>query len=162
MPDEGSFVVGSISCMIGSFFSLGLVGSTLNRRAGQRRSASVCYAVTERRVIIWAPEAKLDSVRVHTIPSGQIRNIVRVQRPDGSGDLEFSGAGSEGDYYFRPPGFRYITEVRRVEQIIRANLMTDVRGINASANAIVPNPSEISHGERSGMGGPCKPRRQGR
>ncbi len=67
-PDEGSFVVGSISCMIGSFFALGLIASTLNLRAVRRQSASVCYAVTEQRVIVWAPEAKLNSVRVHTIP----------------------------------------------------------------------------------------------
>ncbi len=127
-PDDGSIFLGSSFCVIGSLLGIGLIGSTLNRRAERRQSASVCYAVTGRRAIIWVPEAKSDSVRVHTFPAGQIRNIVRVQRPDGSGDLEFSGAGSESYLYFCPPGFKGIPEVRRVEQIIRANLMTEVKG----------------------------------
>jgi hypothetical protein len=39
------------------------------------------------------------------------------------GDLEFSGHGDNVDYRWYPFGFKHIADVRRVEQIIRNNLM---------------------------------------
>ena len=44
--------------------SLGLIGTLYNRRTERTRNASVCYAVTDRRVIIWAPEENSDGIRI--------------------------------------------------------------------------------------------------
>ena len=49
---------------------------------------------------------------------------MRIERPDGSGTLEFTRTLNDFDYYFHFK-FEHIPEVRRVEQIVRNNLMTN-------------------------------------
>jgi hypothetical protein len=91
------------------------------------------------RVIIWTPEPNSDGIRILTMPGAQIRNIVRVQRLDGSGDLELFSTSQEISYYYHSgPGFKHIPEVRRVEQIIRSNLMTDVKGTQVERDRFEP------------------------
>jgi hypothetical protein len=82
--------------------------------AGRHRLVNTCYAITDRRVIMWTPEPRGDAVGVQALGRGQIKSLVRIERPDGSGHLEFYGR-------FK---FTYVPEVRRVEQIVRSNLMT--------------------------------------
>jgi hypothetical protein len=91
------------------------------------RQANACYAVTDRRAISWVPEPKGDAIRVRTLPRGNIGEVTRVERPDGSGSLEFSLTEGSHYYAFCHYGFRHIPEVRRVEQIIRNTLMTTDR-----------------------------------
>jgi hypothetical protein len=127
VTDDGSVALGSTFCVIGTLLALGVIGSLSNRRSQRSRNAGVCYAVTDRRIIIWAPEEDPDGVRVSTMPGAQIGHIERIQRSDGSGDLEFSRHG-DATYRFGQLGFKHIPEVRRVEQIIRNNLMIDQKG----------------------------------
>ena len=126
--DENSMALGIMLCVVGALFSSGLIGSLFARRNAPGRGTGVSYAVADRRVIIWTPEPSSDGIRIFTMPGAQIQNIVRVQRPDGSGDLEFSDSPKMNcHYYWGGPGFKHIPEVRRVEQIIRNNLMTDMK-----------------------------------
>ena len=98
--------------------------SVIKRRL---RDANVCYAVTDRRAIVWTPEPKRNVVEIRTIPRGDIRNLVRVQAPDGSGSLSFAigpkASTADIDVEWRPLGFQHVPDVRRVEQIVRNNLM---------------------------------------
>ena len=139
LPDENSMALGIVLCIVGILFSSGLIASFLARRNARRRGAGVSYAVTDRRVIIWTPEPNSDGIRILTMPGAQIRNIVRVQRLDGSGDLELFSTSQEISYYYHSgPGFKHIPEVRRVEQIIRSNLMTDVKGTQVERDRFEP------------------------
>jgi hypothetical protein len=131
--DDGSIALGSTFCVIGTLLTLGVIGSRYSRRKERIRDAGVCYAVTDRRIIIWAPEEDPDGVRVSTMPGAQIGHIERIQRTDGSGDLEFYRPG-DGNYRFGQVGFKHIPEVRRVEQIVRNNLMTDRKGTKVESD----------------------------
>lgn len=114
---------GIISCIAGG----ALLSFTLLWRLGKHKEAALnagsCYAVTDRRAIAWTPEPGTDAVRVHSWTKGRIGDVVRVERPDGSGSLEFT-LPKETRYYWPPAGFQHIHEVRRVEQIVRHNLTT--------------------------------------
>jgi hypothetical protein len=108
----------------GCLFLIGLIASLISRLSNRRRTARFCNAVTDRRAIVWQPEPQGDAIRVQTVGRGEVRSLVRIERPDGSGTLEFSGTRGEVDYDgFHPVRFEHIPEVRRVEQIIRNNLM---------------------------------------
>ncbi len=109
--------------LVGGVILACTIGSWISRRLKAARESSVCYAVTDRRAISWVPEDSGDAVRVHSWPKGRIGDVTRVERPDGSGSLEFTLA-NDSRYYWPPAGFNHIREVRRVEQIVRLNLTT--------------------------------------
>jgi hypothetical protein len=72
---------------------------------------------------------KGDAIRVQTVARGQVGNLIRVERPDGSGTLEFAGTRGPVDFdYSNRFQFERVPEVRRVEQIVRNNLVTSERG----------------------------------
>jgi hypothetical protein len=126
-PEEGSMLIGYLGCIVGSFMAVGLIGGTYGRHRARRRETNVSYAVTDRRILMWKPEEYSDGIRIDTLQGPQIQGISRIQRPDGSGDLESYGVQLlEGSHWNYPgPAFKHIPEVRRVEQIIRNNLMRD-------------------------------------
>lgn len=92
------------------------------------RQAHSYYAVTDRRAISWIPEAKDGSIRVRSLGRGRIQDIARVERPDGTGTLEFFLSPANPEYPVAKEEFKHIPEVRRVEQIVRNNLMTPEKG----------------------------------
>jgi hypothetical protein len=86
--------------------------------------ANTCYAVTNRRAIVWTPELNSDAMRVQALGRPLLKNLVRVERPDGSGHLQFSDEPPDLEFgYYHRFMFAHIREVRRVEQIVRNNLM---------------------------------------
>ncbi len=125
--DDGSaMTLGIFLVAVASLIGIGLVGNWISRIKQRSRDASVCYAVTERRAIIWNPEPRSNAVRIRTFPPGEIRNLVRVQTPDGSGSLLFGPRAiesAEGGLNWSQDGFRYIRAVRRVEQLVRNHLV---------------------------------------
>jgi len=145
---QGHDHVGDQSAMMGALMYLGygcvfVIGLILVWRSRLRerlRKASTCYAVTDRRAIVWAPEAKGDAIRVQALARGQFSNLVRVERPDGSGNLEFretSAPRGDVDFDVGPCfTFEHVPEVRRVEQIVRNNLIAsevpDARGFRSA------------------------------
>jgi len=121
--DDSTITAGLVFIGLGCLIVIGLIAAWRNRWTERRRLSNVCYAITDRRAIIWAPEPKGDAIRVQTVARGQVKNVVRLERPDGSGSLEFSGDGDHVAVHWHPFGFMHIPEVRRVEQIIRNNLI---------------------------------------
>src|SRR5262249_30730095 len=99
----------------------------VSRPAEARRISQTCYAVTDRRAILWVPDAKTEAVRVISVRRGDIEGAVRAELPDGSGDLEMSTTRYVGHVPWHPFGFRYVPDVRRVELIVRNNLVTSDR-----------------------------------
>jgi hypothetical protein len=65
---------------------------------------------------------------VYNIARGKLTGLVRIERPDGTGDLEFSMGEQSYDFRWYPFGFRGVAEVRRVDQIIRNHLLRDDGG----------------------------------
>jgi hypothetical protein len=126
--DESSIGVGLLFLGIAGVIVIGLIANWAGRRTEFRRKANILYAVTDRRAIVWTPERKGDAIRIKTVESGQITAVERVQRPDGSGNLFFStGRGRfspEQDFEWHDFGFIDIHDVRRVEQIVRNNLIS--------------------------------------
>lgn len=113
-------------CMVllGGFIVICVIGHLIAKRAERGRQADVYYAVTERRAIIWTPEPKGNAVRVQSLQRGRIGDVVRIQRSDGSGSLEFSMSRNGDDFTWPRHAFQDIAEVRRVEQIVRNYLIT--------------------------------------
>src|SRR5262249_38111590 len=89
---ESPVPFGIILCGLGCATILGTIGIWFSNRAERRRQACVWYAVTDRRAILWTPERGSDAVRVQSVRRGEIRYVVRLERPDGSGDLEFTAS----------------------------------------------------------------------
>ncbi len=121
--DDTALIYGLSLLGIGCLVAIGMVAAWNSRRSERRRLSRVRYAVTDRRAIIWTPEPKGVAIRIQTLFQGQIRTLVRVERPDGSGSLEFSRRPVDLDFEWPVVGFQHIPDVRRVEQIIRNNLI---------------------------------------
>ncbi len=117
--------LGVILCVGGLVTTIGTIAHWIEGRNERRRQSGNSYAVTGRRAIAWMPEPKTrDAIRVISIPRGTIRNVERVVRPDGSGDLDFL-CSPDFEYNWRFSGFKRIADLRRVEQIVRNNLVKD-------------------------------------
>src|SRR5262249_847642 len=122
---DSTVPLGIFLCLIGGVTMIATLANWNNRRVQRRRQENVCYAVTDRRAVMWIPEPKSDAVRVLSVPGGQIKNLERVERPDGSGNLEFPWPRHSRQLPWKPYGFEHIPDVRRVEQIVRNNLLRD-------------------------------------
>lgn len=87
-----------------------------SKLAAARGEARRIYALTDRRAIFWQPVAGSEGVIVTSYRPELIENLYRIENPDGSGDVKFSGTGPSGS------GFDNIADVRRVEDLVRMNL----------------------------------------
>lgn len=126
--DENSIGVGLLFLGIACVIVIGLIANWAGRRTEFRRKANMLYAVTDRRAIVWTPVRKGDAIRIKTVERGQVMTVERLQRSDGSGNLFFSsGRGQlspDEDFEWHEFGFIDIHDVRRVEQIVRNNLVS--------------------------------------
>jgi hypothetical protein len=130
--NEAAPIMGGVALFtIAGALAVLLSGHWINRRVEMRRMSKTCYAVTDRRAILWVPDTKTEAVRVLSVFRGEIESVVRAELPDGSGNLEISVSHYVGYSPWHPFGFRHVPDVRRVEQIVRNNLVTkegSVRG----------------------------------
>jgi hypothetical protein len=115
---------GTLACLVGCVLIGGTIASWFLRRVGRLRMSHFCYAVTDRRAIIWSP-SRNGALRVVSLPRGRVKSLARVEHPDGSGNLEFNGPNYSEYNPWYECAFQHIPEVRRVEQIVRHNLMKD-------------------------------------
>jgi hypothetical protein len=126
--DDGSIGVGLLFVGVACAIVVGLIANWNSRRSEFRRRSNILYAVTDQRAIVWTPERKGGAVRIKTVQRGQVMTVERVQRPDGSGNLYFATGGRhvspEADFDWYDFGFKDIHDVRRVEQIVRNNLVS--------------------------------------
>jgi hypothetical protein len=101
---------------------LGMVVSPWWMRGLARRT---CYAITERRAIIWEPS--LFGVRqVRSYTASGLGALSRVERGDGIGDLvfeEFRTRNSDGNTQTTRRGFLAIANVHEVENLLRKTLL---------------------------------------
>jgi hypothetical protein len=102
---------------------LGLLLLTMrtNRRIHERS----CYALTDRRAILWIPEA-FGKVVVRSLFRKELRGLYRKELPDGSGDLileEVTTPNPTGMPVTSVKGFHRIERVREVEQLVRDTLL---------------------------------------
>jgi hypothetical protein len=124
--DGSAGVMGIGFLVIAGLSVLSLIANWNGSRVERRRLRNTCYAVTDRRAIVWTPESKCDAIRIQALGRPLVKNLMRVERPDGSGHLEFSGVPEDLEFgYYHRFRFAHIPEVRRVEQIVRKSLMTN-------------------------------------
>jgi hypothetical protein len=121
--DAGPVMIGIVLTTLTIMLAAWLSITWFSRPAELRRMSQTRYAVTDRRAILWVPDAKTDAVRVISVQRGEIESVVRVELPDGSGDLEMWTSGYVGPFPWHPFGFRNVPDVRRVELIVRNNLV---------------------------------------
>jgi len=107
-------------------------GGITGRRLPHRASHTL-YMITDQRVAILEGG---QSFKVRSLAPAQLTNMVRRQRPDGSGDLILTrepGTLSEGwaggsnwaAYAWREIGLFGLADVRAVERVIRQRLLRD-------------------------------------
>ena len=108
------------------FLAVGLGMLTSPIWAG-RRALKTCYALTNRRVVVWNP-GWFGGVQVRSYRAGELGAMVRNQRGDGSGDLifqEFTTFGPNGRRNVTRHGLMAVERVHEVEALIRSNLLRD-------------------------------------
>jgi hypothetical protein len=91
-----------------------------------RKARQTCYALTDRRAIVWEP-GLFGSVRVRSFGPEHLGALSRVERPDGSGDLifeEFWTRHRRSHHTVQRSGFLAIDRVREVEEMIRKTLLS--------------------------------------
>ena len=108
------------------FLAVGLGMLTSPIWAG-RRALRTCYALTDRRVIVWNP-GWFGGVQVRSYRPQELGSITRNQRGDGSGDLifrEFTTFGPNGRRNVTRDGLMAVENVKEVEALIRSTLLHD-------------------------------------
>lgn len=122
--------------MILLLIALILVMQDLPTQDGIRRT---CYALTDRRAIVWIPSRGTEGTEVRSFRPADLNTLFRIERPDGTGDLIFredvTAAAAMACTF--PPGasvptttpvatrhgFFGIAEVRRIEHLVRQTLV---------------------------------------
>lgn len=148
----GGALFGSRSPGLFVFASL-LAAAVVVFLAGQRRAwprAVAFYALTDRRAIVWLPVATPGSYQVRSFRPAEMNTLFRTEHADDSGDLIFferprppsPWPGLFADGGVQQLGFRYIRQVRRVEELLRSTL------IEPRPNGAPPSPPHAgSHSE---------------
>jgi hypothetical protein len=110
---------------------LGLLGSPIWLR---RLAKNNCYALTDRRAIIWQ-SGLWGSVEVRSYRPADLTKIIRRDYADGSGDLVFEEqmvfhrSGDSGSMVStQQRGFLGIANVREIEELLRKALLADHKG----------------------------------
>lgn len=115
---------GVMMMIAGSAVAAATIAVRISAAYRRERQANTYYALTDRRAISWIPESKDGSIRVRSLGRGRIQDVARVERPDGTGTLEFTLPRASTEYPAPKEEFKDIPEVRRVEQLVRIHLTT--------------------------------------
>lgn len=89
-----------------------------------RKARRTCYALTDRRAVIWEPSA-FGAVSVRSYRPADLTRVRRNQYTDGSGDLifeEYYTYGNRGSRTTNYRGFLGIERVREIEELLRKAL----------------------------------------
>jgi len=100
----------------------------------RRRAKRTCYALTDRRAILWQA-GWFGGIEVRSYGPEELTQIHRTQYADGSGSLVFeelvSFSRNSRGHVSRSTtrrGFMYIDNVRAVEELLRKALLSDAAG----------------------------------
>ncbi len=119
MPMGGLFALFGLPFV---FVGLGMVATPF---IAGRNARKTCYALTNRRAILWEATL-LSGVRVRSYRPDQLQSLARHQRGDGSGDLIFEEVttfSNQGRRQVLARGFQAIEDVRNVEALLRTTLL---------------------------------------
>ncbi len=124
-PRRGNPAVQGLFPLFGIPFVLVGLGMLASPFVAARNARKTCYALTDRRAIVW--EGGLwHGTRVRSYRPGDLRSMARNQRGDGSGDLIFEEVttfGNRGRQQTVRRGFLAIEDVREVEGLVRSTLL---------------------------------------
>jgi hypothetical protein len=130
--DIGGYVGMGITSFVGLMLLLSPLWIYVSRR---RRRARTCYALTDRRALVWEPGG--GGTKLHNYDLDKLRSLKRVERGAGTGDLVFEeylftyqvtvhGQGGHSHQETRvgtgQRGFLDVARVREVEKLIRQQL----------------------------------------
>lgn len=113
-------IVGLLAGIFGLLCFVGAVASWLSNLAEGGAARGSMYALTNRRALIRKPRRGTRATEVHTIKAGTVRNIHRVEYPDGSGDVILTVDSQD---WMTPTAFEGVAEVRRIEDLARRVLL---------------------------------------
>ena len=114
----GLFGSGIATTLIGTH----LLASFTKHGSWRRRSGLELYALTDRRALIWGPAERSTAAIVTQILPGSVHAdlIVRLEYPDGRGNLTWGANASDPDQ----DGFFGVAEIRQVDALVRRILTT--------------------------------------
>jgi hypothetical protein len=135
--EVGGIVVAAVIALVADFFIvLALFNGASERKARRESLEETTYALTDRRVIVWQPVRMLwgswqpgapsTAIQVASHPRSAIREIHRVEYPDGSGDIQIRCVDDEGSWNSTSLISR-VADVRRVERLIRDALLGGIQ-----------------------------------
>ena len=87
--DGTDMALGMIFLAVSAVMIVGLFANWRWRMKQHQRDSHVCYAITDRRAIVWTPEPSGNAVKIKTFRRGEVRNVVRIETPEGSGSVLF-------------------------------------------------------------------------
>jgi hypothetical protein len=97
----------------------------------RRQARRTCYALTDRRAIVWKAQS-FGGVEVRSYGPDDLTRLVRTENADGTGDLVFEefvrttrryGNNGNRSTYRTRYGFLAIADVRRIEELLRRVLL---------------------------------------
>jgi hypothetical protein len=89
------------------------------------RTRRTCYALTDRRAIIWRPAQDAKGLEVRSFSPSDFNTLFRIDHGDGTGDLIFHEITVVVGMKPQPvrQGFLGIRNVRHVEALVRKTLL---------------------------------------
>jgi hypothetical protein len=126
IPDNEPFVIwtvftGVIATGIG--VTLAVVALVEHARVKQ-----TCYALTNRRAIVWRPAQGTKGLEVRSFWPPDLNAVYRIDRGDGSGDVVFQEVAVGPRHQTLRQGFLGVWHVRHVEELLRQTLLQPPRG----------------------------------
>jgi hypothetical protein len=103
-------------------FGVALTAVVLVEYSRVRRT---CYALTDRRAIVWRPAQGTTGLEVRSFWPSDLKTVYRIDRGDGSGDVVFqeidAAVGARPQVVRQ--GFLGVWHVRHVEELLRRTLL---------------------------------------
>lgn len=128
-PNEKPLVLGVICWVLACFIVGGMIVNRRERDTQDSRLDKSLYALTDRRAISWFPSIKRGALEIVSIHKGECLRLSRVEYPDGTGDVLFRSR-VKGEYedfdQHEFAGFPGVQDVRRVEELVRRTLFSEV------------------------------------
>ncbi len=116
------FWLGSLSGFICFVIITFCISYWFSDRTEFAKMANQCYALTDRRAIIWRRDPRTGGVEVFQFTPDKIRDVHRVEFPDGHGDVVFR-LPQNAIYGQHPGAFQGVADVRLVEGMVRRVLL---------------------------------------
>jgi len=125
-PAQGmDSLVGGECTFVGAVGLVLVVAITIYQFVLHSRSRRTCYALTDRRAVVWRPAPGAEGLEVRSFRPAEFNTLFRIDHGDGSGDLIFHEITVAAGVKPQPvrQGFLGIRQVRQVEALVRKTLL---------------------------------------